>query len=516
MKRLLFALLGATTLVLSHTIKADNLSANGNTTNAFMHSISHDPNALLIFLQNMPKGGDLHNHRSGSAYAENMLAYAAQENLCVDAQTHSVSANTSCSPDLQAKTLANNSDLYSQMINSWSMRNFVPTPQESAHDHFFNTFLKYLTISSTHRSENLTEIVNRAGNEHESYLETMITAGTDQGMAIGSKINWTDNFSEMRQQMDAAGIPEVANHVQKELTQNESYLQQTLHCGTAQAEAGCNVTVRYQYIALRGMPPAEVFAQLLTGFELASKDPRVVAVNLVAPEDNYYALRDYHLHMQMLAYLHQLYPAVHIDLHAGELRLGLVTPENLSFHIRDAIETGQAERIGHGVDIAYENNASELLQEMATKSIPVEICLTSNATILGVKGLKHPLPLYLKAGVPVVLATDDEGVLRTDLTREYRRAILNYGLNYSTIKTIVRNSLTYNFMPGQSLWADPKQFTIVAACSRDSAGGDKPSTSCADFLKQNPKAELQWRLEKQFNTFEKQMAETYRAQQAVQ
>ncbi|MFN7096356.1 MAG: adenosine deaminase [Gammaproteobacteria bacterium] len=514
MRKLLFALFGTSILCTTHVVNADTLSANGQATASYLKSLEKNPDGLLIFLNNLPKGGDLHNHRSGSAYAENMLSYASADNMCVHAQTDTISQQAGC--PITAKNLADNSTLYNQLINAWSMRDFVATPQDSAHDHFFDTFLKFLAVSSTHRSQNLTEIVNRAGNEHELYLETMITAGTDKAIAIGNNVKWNGNFADMRQQLDAAGIPAVANSVSQELNQNEAYMNKTLQCGTAQAQAGCHVTVRYQYIALRGMQPAEVFAQLLTGFELANKDSRVVAVNIVAPEDNYYALRDYHLHMQMFAYLHQLYPNVHIDLHAGELTLGLVTPENLTFHIRDAVETADAERIGHGVDIAYETNANQLLQEMAAKHIAVEICLTSNDKILSSRGNREPLELYLKNGVPVVLATDDEGVLRTDLTHEYQRAILTYKLDYPTVKAIIRNSLTYNFMPGQSVWSDAKQFTPVTVCARDQLGGDKPSPACAAFLKDNPKAQLQWQLENQLAAFEKQAAATYRAQAAMQ
>lgn len=519
MKELLWVLIGATILVVSHPVNAETLSTDGQATAAFLNKVENNPNELMIFLENMPKGGDLHNHRSGSAYAENMIAAAMndpQHNYCVDPKTSVISLQANCPTQLQIKNLATNSPLYNQIINAWSMRNFIASPTESAHDHFFATFMKYLDVSSTQRSANLTEIVNRAGKENELYLETMITSGDSAAMALGAKFPWNNDFASYKKLLDEHGINNIVDDVIQQLNTNEAYMNKTLMCHTPNAQPGCNVTVRYQYIALRSTPPALMFAQLVTGFEVANKDPRVVAINIVAPEDDYYALRDYHLHMQMINYLHQLYPNVHIDLHAGELTLGLVSPDNLTFHIRDAIDTAKAERIGHGVDISYEDQSFQLLQQMATQRIPVEICLTSNATILGIKPDKHPIKVYLKAGVPVVLATDDEGVLRTDLTNEYRLAISNYHLDYSTVKMIARNSLTYNFMPGNSLWLDPKQFTLVNVCSREGIGNAKPSAPCADFLAKNPKAALQWQLEHQFVQFETQMAATYRAQTAVE
>src|SRR5271168_5500314 len=106
------------------------------------------------------------------------------------------------------------------------------------------------------------------------------------------------------------------------------------------------------------------------------------------------AMSEYHRQMLMLDYLHGVYPTVHISLHAGEIAPGLVPPDGLKFHIREAVDLGHAERIGHGVDVMYEDRPHELLQELAAKHIMVEINLTSNDVILGIKGKDHPLSLY--------------------------------------------------------------------------------------------------------------------------
>ncbi len=98
-----------------------------------------------------------------------------------------------------------------------------------------------------------------------------------------------------------------------------------------------------------------VFAQILLGFEVAAADSRIVGINLVQPEDCYVCMADYRLHMQMIDALHTFYPNVHISLHAGELEPGMVPPDGLTFHIRSAVEQGHAERIGHGVDVMYED-----------------------------------------------------------------------------------------------------------------------------------------------------------------
>jgi adenosine deaminase len=229
-----------------------------------------------------------------------------------------------------------------------------------------------------------------------------------------------------------------------------------MRCGHPQPDPGCNVQARYLYQVARGLPKEQVFAQILAGFEMASKDPRVVGLNLVMAEDWYVPLHDFNLHMHMLDYLHQIYPKVHITLHAGELTPTLAAPEDL-FHIRASIERGHAERIGHGVDVIQEHDPTELLKEMASRKVLVEVCLTSNDVILGVSGARHPLPMYLKFGVPVALATDDPGVSRSSMTQEFERAVETYRFSYPDLKKMVRASVAYSFLPAAEKSAEEKQ-----------------------------------------------------------
>jgi adenosine deaminase len=207
--------------------------------------------------------------------------------------------------------------------------------------------------------------------------------------------------------------------------------------------------LRFIAQALRGLPPHQVFAQAVFAFELAAVDPRIVGVNLVMPEDWFFSMRDHDLHMRMFRFLRKSYPRVNVALHAGELALGLVPPEKLGLHIRQAIEVGGAQRIGHGTDVMYDPDPAGLLQAMARRHIAVEVSLSSSDVILGVRGERHPLRQYLRAGVPVVIATDDEGVARSDLTNEYQRAVEEQGLSYRQLKEVSRNSIEYSFLSAE-------------------------------------------------------------------
>jgi adenosine deaminase len=128
------------------------------------------------------------------------------------------------------------------------------------------------------------------------------------------------------------------------------------------------------------------------------------------------------------------------------LWLGLVPPADLTFHIGEAVTVAGAQRIGHGVDLAFERNLDDLLKTMTQRQVAVEINLTSNDQILGVHGKEHPFPVYRAAGVPVVLSTDDAAVERIDLTNEYERAARDYGLDYAALKAIARASIVFSFL----------------------------------------------------------------------
>ncbi|PHM74088.1 hypothetical protein [Xenorhabdus kozodoii] len=148
----------------------------------------------------------------------------------------------------------------------------------------------------------------------------------------------------------------------------------------------------------------------------------------------------------MFRYLKNRFPDVHLSLHAGELASGMVPPEYLANHIRYAVEIAGANRIGHGVDIAREVDALALLRVLREKEIPVEINLTSNDFILGVKGNAHPIKLYQRYGVPFVISSDDPGVSRGDLTHEFLIFVTTYKPSYATIKKTVFNSIRYSFL----------------------------------------------------------------------
>lgn len=492
-----------------HSSRTADQTSNEKNTADYFEKIKNNPSQLALFLAAMPKGGDLHNHLSGAVYAEDIIKFASNDGFCINPKTLDISKVKNCPSDLQLKNLKNNYDLYNSLVNYWSYRSFARSEKEERLN-FFDSFLRSVAAVDPHTGEILANLLHRYGQEHLTYVELQELFDTPELLQLASKVPPNDNFSQAREYLMTHGAQTLVDHMQTHLSQWMAAKDQLLKCGTPQADPGCNVTPRFQFIALRAMPAQMVYAQLVIGFMLADQNPLVVAVNMVGPEDAPLTLENYTKQMHMVAYLHALYPTVKISLHAGELMPGLVPPESLNSHIRQALLLAGADRIGHGSDIAYEQDSQQTLDYMAKHHIAVEECLTSNAQLLNLTGNHHPILLYLKNHVPVTLNTDDEGVLRTDLNVEYERAVLTYQFSYTTVKMFARNSLTYSFMSGMSLWKDAENAIPNTACANDILGAKDTSSECTKFLERNPKANLQWQLESQFNSFEAEIALSHR------
>ena len=472
----------------------------------YYESIRSRPLQLLAFLRRMPKGADLHNHLSGTIYAESFIKWAADQGLCVNQLTMTF-ATCNQTPDQEsnqvpASTALTNAVLYRQLIDAMSMRNWQLSGQ-SGHDHFFDSFAKFGAVSGTQTGAMIAEAAARAAKGRVRYLELMFTTDGGKASRIGSQVGWDGNAANTLARLKNAGISESLVQSKNNLLNAERDKNELLGCGTPQADPGCGVVIRYIYSISRGALLGPVYAQMVAGVMLASDpDSKVVGLNLVQAEDSFPSMDNFKTHMTMLEFLHRQYPTAHIALHAGELAAGLVPPEGLSFHIRQSVTTGHAERIGHGIDIMNEDEPEELLREMARRNIMVEICLTSNDVILGVRGKDHPLATYIEYGVPVALATDDEGVSRSEMTLEFMKAAVEQALSYVQLKTMARTSLQYAFISGSSLWLDSRKFTRVPQCAGDIPSRTVVSSGCRQFLSTSEKARLQWDLEAEFSSFE--------------
>jgi adenosine deaminase len=478
-------------------------------TAARLASIRDEPRQLRGFFQLLPKGGDLHNHLSGAVRTEYLIELAAEDGLCVDTATLTAVAPP-CGPGTRpAADARTDRAFHDAIVRAWSMQDFPS--DRNGHDHFFDTFGKFGEVTWRHRGKLLADVADSAATQNQFYLETMVTPASDGAKQLATEVGWNPDLAALHAELTAGGrLEKLVTEARKEADDGDAEFRTADRCGTDRPRPGCRLTVRWISQVSRGSSPERVFTQLALGMRLAERDHRFVAVNLVQPEDWDSSLADYRLQMRMIQYLRTVYPKAHVTLHAGELWPGLVKPEDLKFHIGEAVNTAGAERIGHGVDLVHEDDWQRTARTMAAHQVAVEVPFSSNAQILGVRGADHPFTTYRSYGVPVVLATDDPGVSRVDITHEYQYAAETYGLTYPELKDLARASLQYAFLPGRSLWrGNPTRdgYHPASVCAgRLPGSGRAPGTECRHLIATSPKAAVQWRQETAYASFEKLFA----------
>ncbi len=474
-------------------------------TATYLESIRQEPTRLRDFFRRLPKGGDLHNHLSGAVPTEYLIELAAEDGLCIDEKTMTAVVPP-CGPGKRpAADARTDRAFHDALVRAWSMQDFPPG--RSGHDHFFDAFGKFGEVTWRHRGKLLSRVADDIVAQNQFYLETLVTPASEEAKHLADQVGWQGDLGRMHQALVADGkLDRLVATARKEADAADAEFRTTSHCGTSRPAPGCRLTVRWNAQVSRGSSPERVFTQMELGMRLAERDPRFTAVNLVAPEDWDSSLRNYTSQMRMLDFLRHRYPRAHLTLHAGELWPGLVKPEDLRFHIHQAVTLAHAERIGHGVDLVHEDNWQELARTMATRQVAVEVPFTSNAQILGVKGAEHPFATYRAYGVPIVLATDDPGISRIDISHEYRYASTTYHLGYGDLKDLARASLQYAFLPGRSLWrGNPTRdgYRPVDACRGRLPGTGSPGPACRQLLASSPRAAVQWRQEAAFAAFER-------------
>src|SRR5579862_1460530 len=237
-----------------------------------LEAVRNNPLELRAFLVRMPKGADLHVHLSGAVYAESFIRAAAEDNLCVDSTSLSFvkpTAMTMSEPPkpvcgegkVPAASAFSNQHLYDALINSFSMRSFVPYAGVSGHDHFFDSFAKFGGTDKRHVGEWVDEVTARAAGQNEQYMELMHTPKAPRATALVAEIPWQEDFAKLRSDLLDHGIKDDVAAASEEIDQIEAVRKQKGHCGEPSESPGCKVQVRYLYQVLRGLPKTFVFAQ---------------------------------------------------------------------------------------------------------------------------------------------------------------------------------------------------------------------------------------------------------------
>ncbi|SNX29197.1 adenosine deaminase [Polynucleobacter meluiroseus] len=441
---------------LTHGAEQSEIKTNYRATEKYYQSMM-SPSSLPIaqlqqFIHYLPKGGDIHHHYVGALYAETYLDWVEKKGYCIhrtnfQIETQVVKGSEDATQECISASLVRADTLfYTRLLQHWSDKDFDNA--QPADLQFFSTFAYFFPIAYAFNQEGLQILKSRAQDENLQYIETTFQIAPSRGSkASNYKNHLLGSQEDLR-------INEALESSFQELQQDQDFQQairdyvESIDILFSQINDSA-FTIKAQAYALRNEEPNAFFERLYAAFVASQKSSNIVGVNIVGPENEFVSMRDYALQMKMARFLKQKFPKARLSFHAGELALGMVPPEDLRNHITQAVRIAGVERIGHGLDIVYERNFNELMQEMKQKKIAVEINLTSNEFIAKIAGQSHPIILYAKNGVPIVISSDDEGVSRGSISQEYLLYLSRYKPSYSTLKKTIYNSISYSFLSEQ-------------------------------------------------------------------
>ena len=103
---------------------------------------------------------------------------------------------------------------------------------------------------------------------------------------------------------------------------------------------------------------------------------------------------------------------------------------------------------------------------------------------------------FTGAQVPLSISTDDQGLFRSLLTNEYAKAVQWYDLDYNALTELVRNSIEYAFLPGESLYQDGDYRRLRPEFKKVRGTAWKPSKRARQIIAENPKLARQVKLER--------------------
>lgn len=385
---------------------------------------------LHQFLYEMPKGGDLHHHMSGSGFAEwwYELALAAEADGYVyytkvklnNCREHGWQSFGTTPYHLMFQTLQKSgweklpecerneylalADLSATQKAAW-MDSIRLEKSWEGRNEFFETHwqrLGDLTANPYLRGELIYRNFKAFAEEGLIYVEPQVTSIGYQ-TADGTRIDPYDVAAILRERLAESDFKKLG------------------------------MTYRFQLAILRFLPGAEKNLEYAYKF-VAENDP-YVAVNMVGREDDDkgYPLR----FLPTLRKMRHEFNNVRLSIHAGEV-------DEPNYHVRDTLLLG-ADRIGHGLNLITDPDTMRLMRH---GPYLVEINLISNLLLEYYDDYsQHPFPEYLRLGIPVALSTDDRGMWDSTMTDEFYVAVREFNLSWDEIRLLSENSLKYSFLP---------------------------------------------------------------------
>jgi aminodeoxyfutalosine deaminase len=203
-----------------------------------------------------------------------------------------------------------------------------------------------------------------------------------------------------------------------------------MEAARVRAEQQFGITLYWIFDAVRHFGPEEAARVFRKAAELRPACPSIVGIGIGGDERRAGAEPFRELFQQAQA------AGLRLTAHAGET----MGPES----IWAALNIG-AERIGHGLSAQLD---ADLMEVLAERQIPLEICITSNLRTGCCPTLEeHPVRRYFDAGLMVTLNSDDPAMFESDLQDEYRLAHDSFGFTGEHLRELAANSIEASFLP---------------------------------------------------------------------
>ncbi len=419
------------------------------------------------FFTLLPKGADLHLHVTGSIYPDDIIAFAKEKKLYVDPHTFTCFDKETPNSQPVATFIAN-------PINCRDWKERLCMNGQSNKYKFFDAckygekILKFVPLF-----EQLTPVVKEAEAQQINYLEIMIEYVPErpdssfkelfeQNLSSSSNVLpiFLENvYSRFKNQLDFL-IQKLKSKVSQDLKDADDKVANLAKLKTDHpiTSIKSQVVVRYILEINRNQSLDNFFIDALAAYQIAQSDPsRIVGINLVGPEDDFFSINDYDFQIGILEFLSKKFKIndrfINLTLHAGEL-----DPKSTAcYRVKDRITKVVTQlydkglkRIGHGFSV--NNDSTEIFTLLRDKNITIEACPATSEAIL------NSLPPYFldqtsKCLMPgVTINTDDQGITLKSLSAQYVTVWKTKCLEYRHFVRMNRLGLEAAFLSGESLY----------------------------------------------------------------
>lgn len=475
------------------------------------------PHLSKDYFKKFPLGADLHNHLCGAVLGEVWLRLAEKYKLFFCQINNAfIFSKTQDENYRPIQDLINDPVLSRQFRNVTSMQGAQSKPACEGGQHFFDTFSSFESAAQCiPLKDQIEAAIMSALNANTEYLELMVDVidfkdhpplpeeyfdkfdslyGENKYSELLDILKpWADRYcTEIKAKFDAIEKVDSQDLIEKGFSSSKNL-----------TDINNPLVVQFLADVSRLYDPPRFYAAINAVIQLCQSDSRFLGFTIAGPEHDYNAIKYFPTQMAIIRLLCGIHNFTNFTLHAGELVAMLTDEGTMQNRIKDSLATG-AKRLGHCACLSDSADwLTKLIPEMKAKDCLVEVCFSSNEAILGLTEKKHPVVLLQQHEIAWAAGSDDGGVTRSPLWNEYLKLAQAYPhFTYQDFKRMAYNSISYSFLPGDSIYESRKTYELKPLFTNLKAIGWKRTPEQREFLSKHPKAKMEARLVREFVAFE--------------